>query len=99
MSESILLYYPHSSAHFIALRERLRINDSYGEAQAIVLPDLPPELKKRCLRYVQTAYPGILRYTDSKKEGSTTKYRAFHIDSYFRFIPSVSLSLISSISY
>ena len=70
--------------------QRVRINDKNGDVMAIIIPDMPDDIRESLLNDLELAHPGVLEVTDSKKEGEKAKFQHVHYQYWNRYHIKVS---------
>lgn len=65
-------------------RKNLRINDVKGDLIALVLPNMPEELRSTLLSKLRLVYSS-LKIVDSEAEGIDNSFSSFHFSYYNRF--------------
>ena len=73
--------------HFI--RRMLRINDAKKDLIALILPNMPEELRSTLLAKLRLVYPS-LKTVKSKAEGLHNYFYSFHFSYYNRYSNRVS---------
>src|SRR5882762_343360 len=70
--------------------QRVRINDKNGDVMAIIIPDMPADIREPLLNDLELAHPGVLKVMDSKKEGAKAKFQHVHYQYWNRYHVNVS---------
>ncbi len=83
----------HGYLYFLMLtsliRNILRINDAKNDLIALILPNMPEELRSTLLSKLHLVYPS-LKTTDSAAEGPDNDFFSFHFSYYNRYSNRVS---------
>ena len=70
--------------------QRVRINDKNGDVIAIIIPDMPNDIRQSLLNDLELAHPGVLEVMDSKKGGEKAKFQHVHYQYWNRYHINVS---------
>lgn len=72
--------------------QRVRINDKNGDVMAIIIPDMPNDIRESLLNDLELAHPGVLEVMDSEKGGEKAKFQHVHYQYWNRYHINVSFS-------
>lgn len=74
--------------------QRLRVNSKNGDFAAIILPDMPSNLRSNLMNTLKLVFPGKIKQTSSELQGENFTFESLHFSWYNRFHLRVGLFLV-----